>query len=72
MKCKSLIAILATVVAAFSALTFVGCETTGGGESAYETWLEAGHEGTEEEFLEWLKGEAGENGTNGTNGQDGK
>ena len=27
------------------------------GLSAYEIWLEQGHEGTEEDFLNWLKGE---------------
>lgn len=27
------------------------------GESAYETWLKNGHEGSEMDFLEWLKGE---------------
>lgn len=35
------------------------------GKSAYEIWLEAGHEGTEADFLAWLKGEKGKNGENG-------
>lgn len=39
------------------------------GLSAFEIWLEAGHEGTEEDFLEWLKGTAGQD---GERGQDGK
>ena len=27
------------------------------GKSAYETWLEAGHSGSEDDFLQWLKGD---------------
>lgn len=27
------------------------------GKSAYEVWLEAGHSGSEDEFLQWLKGD---------------
>lgn len=27
------------------------------GESAYEVWLNAGHSGTEDDFLQWLKGD---------------
>ena len=26
------------------------------GKSAYQSWLDAGHTGTENDFLEWLKG----------------
>lgn len=50
------------------------------GKSAYEIWLDKGNEGTEQDFLDSLKGADGRNGidgqngrdgTNGTNGQDG-
>ena len=41
------------------------------GKSAYEIWLELGNEGTEEEFLAWLKGEAGEKGDQGIQGETG-
>ena len=27
------------------------------GKSAYETWIEAGHSGSEDDFLQWLKGD---------------
>ena len=54
------------------------------GKSAYETWLEIGNEGTEQDFLNSLQGRDGKDGadgkdgvngkdgTNGTNGVDGK
>ena len=35
------------------------------GKSAYEIWLDNDHEGTEAEFLDWLKGAAGAPGTPG-------
>ena len=35
------------------------------GKSAYKIWLDNGHAGTEEDFLEWLKGPQGEPGENG-------
>ena len=38
------------------------------GKSAYELWLEAGHEGSEEDFLEWLRGEGAGEVTEGTQG----
>ena len=28
------------------------------GKSAYQIWIDAGHEGTEEEFLNWVAGQA--------------
>ena len=34
-------------------------DTGATGKSAYEVWLDAGHTGTEEDFLAWLKGETG-------------
>ena len=43
------------------------------GKSAFQTWKDNGHtEGTEAEFLAFIKGETGAAGTNGTNGVDGK
>ena len=42
------------------------------GKSAYEIWKENGHDGTEAEFLEWLKGAAGKDGLNGKDGTNGK
>lgn len=42
------------------------------GKSAYEIWLEAGHEGTEEDFLNWLKGEKGDKGDKGDKGEPGE
>lgn len=41
------------------------------GESAYQIWIEQGNQGTEQDFLNSLKGHDGTNGVNGTNGQDG-
>ncbi len=38
------------------------------GKSAYQIWLDNGHTGTEEDFLNWLKGSDGTNGTNGSDG----
>ena len=42
------------------------------GKSAYEIWLDKGNEGTEQDFLDSLKGADGRNGTDGQNGQDGR
>lgn len=41
------------------------------GKSAYQIWLDEGNVGTEEDFLESLKGENGQDGENGTDGHDG-
>ena len=41
------------------------------GESAYQIWLDEGNVGTEQDFLDSLKGEKGEDGENGTDGHDG-
>ena len=41
------------------------------GKSAYQIWLDAGNEGTEEDFLNSLVGESGENGAAGESGSDG-
>lgn len=42
------------------------------GKSAYEIWLDEGNVGTEEDFLESLKGENGTDGEDGQDGQDGR
>src|SRR5699024_8867664 len=41
------------------------------GESAYEEWLNAGNIGSEQDFLDSLKGEDGADGADGADGQDG-
>ena len=38
------------------------------GKSAYEIWLEQGNSGTEQDFLDWLKGDAGQQGAAGADG----
>lgn len=42
------------------------------GKSAYDIWLEAGHTGTVQEFLDYLKGANGKDGKDGKDGQDGE
>ncbi|WP_055693357.1 hypothetical protein [Streptomyces prasinopilosus] len=42
------------------------------GASAYETWLAAGNEGSETDFLASLRGADGKDGTPGTSGADGR
>ena len=41
------------------------------GKSAYEIWLSQGHEGTETDFLNSLKGQKGDTGAQGTPGAKG-
>lgn len=41
------------------------------GKSAYDIWLENGNIGTEQEFLDYLKGIDGKDGKDGINGADG-
>ena len=41
------------------------------GKSAYESWLDLGNEGTEQEFLASLKGDKGEQGPKGDKGEPG-
>ena len=41
------------------------------GKSAYQIWLDEGNEGTEQDFLNSLKGTDGRNGIDGKNGKDG-
>ncbi len=42
------------------------------GKSAYQIWLDAGNKGTQQDFLNSLKGTQGEKGDPGSNGNDGK
>lgn len=41
------------------------------GKSAYQSWLDLGNSGTEQQFIDSLKASPGKDGTNGTNGSDG-
>lgn len=41
------------------------------GKSAYQAWLDLGNEGTEQDFIDSLKGATGAPGTNGANGATG-
>ena len=41
------------------------------GKSAYEIWLDEGNQGTEQDFLDSLKGVDGQDGIDGRNGTDG-
>ncbi len=66
------------ILAILTVFCFVSCvrdDAPQNGKSAYEIWLDQGHEGTEDDFLEWLKGASGKDGANGSdglNGSDGK
>lgn len=58
--------------------TVVSIESTGGGgqkgdtgDSAYQVWIKAGHVGTEEDFLNSLKGASGKDGAQGPQGIQG-
>lgn len=42
------------------------------GKSAYQTWIDQGNKGTEQDFLNSLKGAKGETGATGETGSDGK
>ena len=42
------------------------------GKSAYQTWIDQGNKGTEQDFLASLKGEKGDDGATGNTGADGK
>lgn len=58
MKKKVFNGILLGTAAMLCAGGFAACEVTDGknGKSAYEIWLEQGNTGSEEDFLDWLKG----------------
>ncbi len=73
--------LIACVLTVVCAVGFVGCGKDGAngkngangqdGKSAYQIWLDNGHSGTEQDFLNWLKGEKGDQGQQGTPGQNG-
>lgn len=59
MKKKVFNGILLGTAAMLCAGGFAACEATDGkndGKSAYDIWLEQGNTGSEEDFLDWLKG----------------
>ena len=71
---KKIVALLiACVLVVVCATGFVGCGQDGKngaeGKSAYQIWVENGHSGTEQDFLNWLKGAAGEKGDKGDQGK---
>lgn len=68
MSKKWKIAVIAIVVVALLSL----CACQNGGLSAYEIAVNNGFEGTEQQWLESLKGADGINGSNGLNGADGQ
>ena len=59
------------VIFVFSLFMFTSCDKPVNGKSAYDIAVEHGFKGTEEEWLESLKGEKGDSGNPGTNGQNG-
>lgn len=69
-KISRILAIL--VVLCFSVFCLTACfdgqpgKDGQDGKSAYETWIDLGHEGTEADFIEWLKGEPGKDGDIGS------
>ncbi len=66
-------AVTAVCLSALACFFFACAQSeTKTGESAYEIWLENGHEGPETDFLNWLKGADGQAGAQGPAGQDGK
>lgn len=60
---------LAVFATGAAAITMTACvnddNKAADGKSAYDIWLLAGNQGTEEDFLEWLKGEDGAQGEAG-------
>ena len=61
--------ILLIFVLVFSLFLFTSCEKTITGKSAYEIAVENGYKGTEEEWLESLKGDKGDSGIKGQTGK---
>ena len=61
MKKKFLTPVIAALALSCATSVFSACEKTGGDntgateKSAYEIWLDNGHTGTEQDFLNWLK-----------------
>lgn len=72
MQNSKLLKILAAIAAvAALSVSFAGCSAQNG-LSAYEIAVEHGFQGTEEEWLESLRGEDGQDGANGRPGADGE
>ena len=74
--CKIKILVFLLIVALLGSL-LTACSTPSStkgeqGPSAYEIWLETGHVGTEEDFLNWLKGQKGDKGDKGDQGIQGE
>ena len=66
---KVFLAVAAIAAAASMAVGMAGCSN---GLSAYEIAVEHGFQGTEEEWLESLRGEDGQDGQDGQDGEDGE
>lgn len=67
---KKIARVIGIVLCLVLVFVFTGCQGEKGskgdtGLSAYEIWLAGGHEGTELDFLEWLKGNTGSSGAAG-------
>ena len=74
--CKIKILVCLLIVALLGSL-LTACSTPSStkgeqGPSAYEIWLNAGNTGTEEDFLNWLKGQKGDKGDKGDQGIQGE
>lgn len=63
MKKKRIIALMSLCMV-FAITGMVACGGNQGENSAYQIWLEAGHSGTEQDFLDWLRN------SNSTSGDD--
>ncbi|MCD8295448.1 MAG: hypothetical protein LUE27_09450 [Clostridia bacterium] len=71
-KSKILLAVLSTCLALCMCVGFsAGCSGRNSGLSAYEIAVQHGFDGTEEEWLESLKGSDGKDGADGQDGKDG-
>ena len=73
--CKIKILVFLLIVALLGSV-LTACSTPSStkgeqGPSAYEIWLNAGNTGTEEDFLNWLKGQKGDKGDQGVQGEQG-
>ena len=66
---KVFLAVAAIAAAASMAVGMAGCSN---GLSAYEIAVEHGFQGTEEEWLESLRGQDGKDGQDGQDGEDGQ
>ncbi len=68
MKRKLLTLIILCVTLLFCIVGLTACGDPG--KSAYEIWLDNGYTGTEEDFLNWQKGEKGDKGEHGDPDED--